>query len=114
MNADATHADSGESGHEYHDHMPIYWRVIISLSLLTLAEFGIAFAIENVSPTMFMLGVLGLILLAVVKAVMVARVFMHLKYDPKILSILCILPVILGAPLVLFCIWDGLKGPAFL
>ena len=117
MNAEATPYESDEEGHfVYHNHMPTYWRVIIALSVLTIAEFGIAFLIEDIkaeSPGMFVLGVLGLILLAVVKAVLVARVFMHLKYDPKILSWLCVIPVILGTPLVLFCIWDGLQGPAF-
>ena len=112
-NADSAHAASDELGHGFHDHMPIYWRVIITLAVLTLAEFGIAMAIDGAAPTAFMLGVLALILLAAVKATMVARIFMHLKYDPKILSAICILPVILASPLVLFCIWDGLNGPSF-
>jgi caa(3)-type oxidase subunit IV len=117
MNSEPTaavaHTDSEQIGHAYENHVPIYWRVIIALSLLTLLEFGIAYLIDGVAPVIFMLGVLSLILLAVVKATMVARIFMHLKYDPKILSLLCILPVILGSPLVVFCIWDGLKGPSF-
>jgi len=116
MNAGSGHADSEQIGPGYHNHMPTYWRVIITLSVLTLCEFGIAYLIGDkaaIAQVAFMLGVLALITLAAVKATMVARVFMHLKYDPKILSLLCILPVILASPLVIFCIWDGLKGPSF-
>ena len=112
-NADSAPADSEQIGPVFHDHMPIYWRVIITLGVLTGGEFAIAMAIDGVAPTVFMLGVLSLILLAAIKATMVARIFMHLKYDPKILSLLCIVPLILGSPLVIFCIWDGLKGPSF-
>lgn len=101
----------------YHNHMPIYWRVIITLAVLTGVEFAISFGIEgkaNDQATLFMFGVLGLIALAAWKAVLVGRFFMHLKYDPGILSFLAITPVILGTPLVLFCIYDGINGPSFL
>ena len=109
---DAEHAL--EDGIEpYHNHMPTYWRVIITLAVLTGVEFGIAFLMKGVGPTAFMLGVLALIALAAVKAVMVAKFFMHLKYDPKILALLCLTPVVLGTPLVLFCVYDGIHGPGF-
>ncbi len=100
----------------HENHMPTYWRVIIALSLLTLVEFAISFGIEGTAQsaaTVFMLGVLGLIALAAVKAVMVGKFFMHLKYDPGILSFLAVTPVILGTPLVLFCVYDGINGPSF-
>lgn len=111
----AEHANA-EGIEPYHDHMPIYWRVIITLAVLTGVEFAISFAMHGThesAPTMFMLGVLALIALAAWKAVLVARFFMHLKYDPGILSFLCLVPVILGTPLVLFCIYDGINGPSF-
>jgi uncharacterized membrane protein YhaH (DUF805 family) len=101
----------------YHDHMNIYWRVIITLTVLTAVEFAISFGIDGKADsqaTLFMFGVLGLIALAAWKAVLVGRFFMHLKYDPGILSFLAIIPVILATPLVLFCIYDGLNGPAFM
>ena len=100
----------------FHDHMPTYWRVIITLAVLTGVEFGISFAMHGThesSPTLFMLGVLALVALAAVKAVLVAKFFMHLKYDPKILAFLCMTPVVLGTPLVLFCVYDGIMGPGF-
>ena len=61
MNSEMTHADSAQIGHGYENHMPIYWRVIITLSVLTLGEFAISFSIDGAAqtaPTLFMLGVL--------------------------------------------------------
>ena len=110
------HSDEN-GGFIYHNHMNIYWRVIITLTVLTAVEFAISFAIDGkaqTQATLFMIGVLGLIGLAAWKAVLVGRFFMHLKYDPGILSFLAVIPVILGTPLVLFCIYDGINGPAFM
>ncbi len=113
MNALSAHDDPDDAGAAYHNHMPVYWRIFISLAVLTGIEFGISLSMDPAQGTLYMLGIVVLVLLAAVKAALVARVFMHLKYDPKILSLLCVLPVILGSPLVLFCIWDGINGPSF-
>jgi len=112
MNHEAT--DAGHVAHE--SHLGIYWRVIITLTVLTGVEFAISFAMHGThetAPKMFMLGVLALISLATWKAVLVARFFMHLKYDPGILSLLAVVPVILGTPLVSFCVYDMINGPGF-
>ncbi len=98
-------------------HLPTYTRVIITLAVATAIEFGIAMFIgldeAGVKPKMWMIGVLALIGLAAWKAILVGKIFMHLKYDPKILSLLAITPVVLATPLCAFCIWDGIAGPGF-
>lgn len=114
--AEAAAAAHGGGG-EHHSHMATYWRVIIMLTVLTAAEFAIAFAVapadDGTPSSYFMIGVLGLLALAAWKAVLVAQVFMHLKYDPRILGVIAVSPVVLSAPMILFCVWDGIKGPGF-
>ena len=111
------HAEQAAAEHTAHEsHLATYWRVIVTLTVLAAGEFASAVAIEGKAQdaaTVFMLGVLGLIALAGWKAVLVARFFMHLKYDPGILAFLALTPVILATPLVLFCVYDGLNGPGF-
>ena len=90
-------------------HLPTYKRVIVTLAVLTAVEFGISIAMHTWFP--FALGVLTLIGLAAWKAVLVARFFMHIKYDPKIFAFIVCLPLILGTPIVLLVGFDLLHGP---
>ena len=90
-------------------HLPTYKRVIVILALLTLVEFGISFAMHSFVP--FGLGAVLLIGLAFWKAVLVARFFMHIRYDPSILAFIAFLPVVLGTPIVLLVGYDLLRGP---
>jgi len=110
---DVSHGQGAEHA-EHESHLPTYVRVIITLAVLTAGEFAIAFWIapgeDHQRPNVFMLGVLMLIGLAAWKAVLVARFFMHIKYDAKILALLAMVPVILGTPLVLLCVYDGTHG----
>ena len=106
--ADA-HADT-HGGEHAPSHMKEYVRTIVTLSVLTIVEFAIAFAMKDHHVGM-MLGILVLLALAFVKAVMVARFFMHLKYDPKLLALLAFTPVILAAPFVLVAGFDFARGP---
>ena len=90
-------------------HMPTYKRVIFALAFMTLVEFGIAQWMHHGFP--FVFGVLLLIGLAFWKAALVARFFMHVKYDPGIFAFLAVLPVILATPLVLLVGFDLTHGP---
>lgn len=90
-------------------HLPTYKRVISALAAMTAVEFGISFWMQAGFP--FTFGVLLLIALAFWKATLVARFFMHVKYDPGILAFLAVLPVILAAPLVLLVGFDLTHGP---
>lgn len=90
-------------------HLPTYKKIIAILAGATVVEFGISFAMHSFLP--FALGVILLVLLAAWKAVLVARFFMHVKYDPGILAFLAALPVFLGSPIVFLVAFDLLHGP---
>ena len=80
-----------------HKHPP-YILIWVVLLVLTLAEVGMSLYMTNVSRVW--LGV-GLILMAVWKAVLVAMYYMHLKYEPARLWILAVSPLPLAVILVL-------------
>lgn len=108
-----------DDGHAAHagaahgeSHLPVYKKVILLLAALTAVEFGIAMVIPH-QGAVFVIGVLALIALAFVKAVYVARFFMHLKYDPNPLAFLACIPLILAPPLVLIAGYDAIHGPNF-
>jgi len=96
-------------------HLPTYKRIILMLGGLTVVEFVISFwmhgQIPGVGTFPFMAGVLLLIGLAFWKAVLVARFFMHVKYDPGVLAFLAVTPLILAAPFLLLAGFDLVKGP---
>ncbi len=79
-----------------HTHPP-YILIWVVLLVLTLAEVGMSLYM-NV-PKVW-LGV-GLILMAVWKAVLVAMYYMHLRYEPARLWILAVSPLPLAVILVL-------------
>ena len=101
---------------EVENHLPIYNKIIITLTVATGIEFGIAALItpgdaaDSTIP--FAVGVLLLVAVAAYKAYLVAKIFMHLKYDPKLLGWIIFSPIILGTPLVLFCTYDAIMGPS--
>ena len=78
-----------------HAH-PRYILIWVILLVLTLAEVGYAFLDL---PKVVL--AIGLVLMAVWKAVMVAMYYMHLKYEPRRLWILAISPIPLAFILVL-------------
>jgi caa(3)-type oxidase subunit IV len=96
-------------------HLPVYKRVILTLGGLTAVEFVLSFwmhgSIPGIGVFPFMAGVLLLIGLAFWKAILVARFFMHVKYDPGVLAFLAVTPLILATPLVLLVGFDLVKGP---
>jgi len=80
-----------------HKHPP-YILIWVVLLVLTLAEVGMSLYMTNISRVW--LGV-GLVLMAVWKAILVAMYYMHLKYEPARLWILAISPLPLAVILVL-------------
>jgi cytochrome c oxidase subunit 4 len=79
---------------EAHDHPhPNYMAVFYALFAITVAEVGITYL--HIPEWML---IIMLLVMAMVKAVMVALYFMHLKYDNIVLSIIA------AVPLVLVCI----------
>ena len=83
-----------------HAH-PRYILIWVILLVLTLAEVGYAY----LDLPKIVLGV-GLVLMAVWKAVMVAMYYMHLKYEPRRLWILAVSPLPLAVILVLAVITE--------
>ena len=80
---------------------PRYILIWVILLVLTLAEVGYAF----LDLPKVVLAV-GLVFMAVWKAVMVAMYYMHLKYEPRRLWILAISPLPFGVILVLAVITE--------
>lgn len=76
MSAHAEHAH-----HEVHNHVPVYVKLIVVLAILTAAE---ALILNVPLPDALML--LSLYSMATLKFGLVVAIFMHLKYDNKILT----------------------------
>src|SRR4051794_26956929 len=90
MSADTVAADA----HSEHPK-PNYMAVFYTLFGLTVVEVIVAQPSLGVTPWLM---ICTLLILAFVKAIMVAAYFMHLRYDNIVLSIIA------GVPLVLACI----------
>jgi cytochrome c oxidase subunit 4 len=80
-----------------HTHKaPNYMAIFYTLAILTGVEVGWAkFLHDNRKPL-----IIGLVIFAGVKAVMVALFFMHLKFERKMLGIIVASTLILGVILV--------------
>jgi cytochrome c oxidase subunit 4 len=78
--------------HPIPNYIAIFWWLLG----LTLVELGWAVLMEHSK----LLLASGLVITAVVKAVLVAMYFMHLKFERKIMGILFASTLILGAILV--------------
>ncbi|MFN2386142.1 MAG: cytochrome C oxidase subunit IV family protein [Thermoanaerobaculia bacterium] len=90
MHAEADSHDA--NSHKHPNYMAIFWW----LFGLTVVEVG--FSVLFDFPKIVM--ILGLLGFAVVKAVLVALYFMHLKFEPKSLGIIVASTLVLGAILV--------------
>ena len=80
---------------------PRYILIWVILAVLTAAEVGYAF----LDLPKVVLAV-GLVVMAVWKAVLVAMYYMHLRYEPARLWIMAISPLPFGVILVLFVITE--------
>ena len=80
-----------------HAH-PRYYLIWFILAVLTALEVAMSLYMTNVSKVVL---AVGLILMAVWKAVLVAMYYMHLRYEPARLWIMAISPLPFGVTLVL-------------
>ena len=85
-----------------HSHPP-YILIWVVLLVLTLAEVAMSLYMTNVSKVVL---AVGLIFMAVWKAVLVGMYYMHLRYEPARLWILAISPIPLAFILVLAVITE--------
>jgi caa(3)-type oxidase subunit IV len=88
-----------------------YRKIIIVLAVATAIEFGVSYVMAE-HHGFLVWGILLLVAIAFFKAVLVAKFFMHLRYDPQILALICSTPLVLATPLNAVCIFDAVKGPA--
>lgn len=85
------HTGTEAKGHEH----PKYMLVFFALAALTIIEVIIAQAGLPHGAMITML-----VALALIKAGLVAQVFMHLKYDAKFLSIIAYVPIVVASILL--------------
>ncbi len=85
-----------------HGHPP-YILIWVVLLVLTLAEVAMSLYMTNISKVLL---AVGLIAMAVWKAVLVAMYYMHLRYEPARLWILAVSPIPLAFILVLAVITE--------
>ena len=76
---------------------PNYILIWAYLTVLTVAEVGVAFISHM--PKLYLM--LALLILAVVKALLVALYFMHLKFEKWTMRIITIVPLPLAAIFIL-------------
>jgi caa(3)-type oxidase subunit IV len=96
-----------ELDHHLHD----YRKIIVVLAVATGIEFGISALMANQTLGL-VLGIVVLVAIAFFKAILVARFFMHLRYDPRALAWIAATPLVLATPLNIICCFDAIKGPA--
>ena len=83
---------------------PNYTAVFLALTVLTVVEIGVVF----VPISKLVIGI-ALILLALVKATLVALYFMHLRYEKFALGVIAFTPLIL-CTLLIFSLLPDLTG----
>jgi caa(3)-type oxidase subunit IV len=113
------HGDAGHHGDptgpvpvaDLDHHLHDYKKIITVLSVSTALEFGVSALMANGTMGLF-LGIVVLVVIAFFKAVLVARFFMHLRYDPRPLAWIAVTPLMLATPLNVICCFDAIKGPA--
>lgn len=90
-----------EMGGHSVDMADTYLRVFIALAVLTVIEVGIGYLDTSVGK------VAVLMTFALVKAAMVAVIFMHVKYekDPKTIVIFSFIVPLIGAIILASVIW---------
>jgi caa(3)-type oxidase subunit IV len=96
--------------HELDHHLVDYKKIITILAVATGIEFGISYMMAE-GHLGFVTGVLVLVAIAFFKAVLVAKFFMHLRYDPRILAIIAVTPLVLATPLNAVCCFDAITEP---
>ena len=92
--------DQHKSDHASHGASELtYTAVFMGLLILTVLEVGVTYL-----PIPRIVLVASLLVMAFMKASLVAMYFMHLRFDPRILSVIFVTPLLLGAVFIYFLI----------
>jgi cytochrome c oxidase subunit 4 len=86
---------------ETHSRKRVYLWVVFWLALLTAIEVSLTYL--GINPTLL---IVSLVILAFVKALLVALFYMHLRYDFTILSIIGGFPFFLAVLMLLIILAD--------
>ena len=91
-----------------HHHVN-YFAIFGALVVLTIITVGVYF----LHPTSELVKILLALLIASVKAILVAYFFMHLKFEGKLIYLILLVPVFLSVVLVISLIPDIVHGLPF-
>jgi caa(3)-type oxidase subunit IV len=99
--ADTTHADEHHGG-----NFPMYMAVAVALAVCTSISFIVNQTVHSkVAAFLLILGV------AIVKAALVGWVFMHLKWDWRLVYFLLVPVFIMASMMITVLLPDALLGP---
>jgi len=90
-------SDHRAAGEEHGHKAPNYMLIWLYLFILTIAEVGIAF-LSTFPKWVIVVGLLGM---AVWKALLVALYYMHLKFEPRRLRLVALVPLPAAAIMIL-------------
>ncbi len=71
-------------------HHPNYIGIFVALTVLTVIEVAVAYAPIVRGPK-----ILGLVAMAITKALLVALYYMHLKFDKRLVILVALMPFVL-------------------
>ncbi len=92
--------------HEAHDHTKIYMIIWAALGVLTILEIGVAVEMRGAIMVLLLVGMASL------KAVLVARYYMHLKFEPSKLAVLAVAPVVFLSIMSVMIVLEAKDMPA--
>lgn len=102
MSHNDSHAHAHTTPAAAHAHPP-YMMVFFFLVALTVVEVAIPFAMTSSKG----LAATLLIVISVVKILTIARYFMHLKFDAKVLGLIACAPLVCASIMSFVLLWDN-------
>lgn len=97
-----SHPAHSHGAEEAHTHPP-YMKIFAILVALTIVEVLIPFTLHanrGLAATL-------LIVISVVKILFIARYFMHLKFDARILGLVACAPLVCASIMSIALLWDN-------
>jgi cytochrome c oxidase subunit IV len=82
---------AADSGHVHESKRPLYLRTFFSLFVMTVAEVALTFVLKDAALVVMLTAA------CIAKAVLVAGVFMHLKFEVKTLVMIVCAPIVFTA-----------------
>jgi cytochrome c oxidase subunit IV len=102
---DATNLTAAQHEHA-ESHVKTYLKVFVVLLIFTILEYFYAKFASRYQFHIALL-ILGLMVLAIVKATLVAMYFMHLKFETRTLGLIAITPLLIATLLVFIILPDS-------